>query len=357
MRIIGVNNLFINNKFNYNSKEKAQILNKPSYTDTFVNSQVYFTGTTINVFKLMKQVKQLTKAEALAQGYIPVYTAGSLHKALSRAKESTIHGCNTEDVQKYLNTPRQKIILMKDIKLDKTKQINWVPIETFGGDFNGNGHKISGLRINQPQNNNVGLFKSIKNAKIENLILEDVNVVGVNNTGAIVGINNYNFNNTSDLLLKLPIENCLVNGTVIGNNKVGGMAGNITNAVVVNCIANVKVIGSECVGGLIGNSNYSDIKDSISNSVVSGKMRVGGCIGYNVVSSLENLTSKGSVKGERFIGGVIGYTYWSNATKCINKSTVSGIDSVNQIFGEKAEFDNIIDCVEKGKILITKYSP
>ena len=234
MRIISVNNLFINNKFNYNSKDKAQILNKPSYTDTFVNSQVYFTGATINVFKLMKQVKQLTKTEALAQGYIPVYTAGSLHKALSKAKESKIvHRWNPQEVQEYFNTPRLKIILMKDIKLDTTKQINWLPIETFGGDFNGNGHKISGLRIKQPQNDNVGLFKSVKNAKIENLILEDVYVIGANNTGAIVGINNYNFNNTSDLRLNLPIENCLVNGTVIGNDQVGGMAGDINNAVVV----------------------------------------------------------------------------------------------------------------------------
>lgn len=310
MKILGINNRFDNNKFNYRNMTKRQILIRPNEADTFVSSQVYFRGANVNTLKLMKQVKRLTKAEALTQGYTPVYSASSLHKALSKAKESKIvHEFLVEEVEKYLNTPRQKIILMRDIKLDKSKRNNWMPIETFGGDFNGNGHKITGLRINQPQSDNIGLFKSVKNAKIENLILEDVDVVGANNTGAIVGINNRNFNNTADYRAELPIKNCLVHGKVMGKENTGGIVGDINNAVVENCIAKATVVGSGSVGGVVGGNHYSEVINSVSESNVSGKFRIGGVVGFNVISGVKNCSSKGKVQGENLVGDIIGYDY------------------------------------------------
>lgn len=311
MKILPVTNSYlINPKKTSDYKFNSHRVDNDFRRDSFVSSQPNFLGLPSKLLNLKMPIIRLSKSEALAQGYVPVYTAESLHKALSMAKESKIvNRSNSEAVQQYLNTPRFKIILMRDIKLDKTKQNNWIPIETFGGDFNGNGYKISGLRINQPQNNNIGLFKSVKNAKIENLILEDVDVIGANNTGAIVGINNKNFNDFDEIRLNLPIKNCLVQGKIKGDENVGGIVGDINNAVVENCIVNAVVVGNHNIGGIIGVNNYSEAINNISASNVLGNFRVGGIVGFNVISSVINCISNGVIKGQKYFNDIIGLDY------------------------------------------------
>ena len=74
--------------------------------------------------------------------------------------------------------------------------INWDPIGTggagdnkyFKGVFDGNGHTIKNLTINRPDEDTVGLFGSISSgAEIKNLGLTDVDVIGNDYVGGLVG--------------------------------------------------------------------------------------------------------------------------------------------------------------------------
>ncbi|MDD3050949.1 MAG: hypothetical protein PHR06_07355 [Candidatus Cloacimonetes bacterium] len=75
--------------------------------------------------------------------------------------------------------------------------IGYDPINTgttankFSGVYNGNGYKITGLRINRPLEGNIGLFghfgSTTSTTTIKNVRLEDVVVVGGRGTGTLVG--------------------------------------------------------------------------------------------------------------------------------------------------------------------------
>ena len=68
----------------------------------------------------------------------------------------------------------------------------------FKGIFDGKGHSISGIRINQEEKDYQGLFGQIDGATIKNLILDDIQVTGRYVVGSIVGYNGGT------------VENCLV---------------------------------------------------------------------------------------------------------------------------------------------------
>lgn len=298
MKITSICNYSVINQLNSNKKntKNSSIEQADNNACCLANHMSSFSGHSIINFKggksikLMEPIIKLTKSEALAKGFIPVYNSKTLYEALCKAEEKKyVPSFLVEEAKKSMDEPVMKILLMRDIKLDTTKENNWVPIKTFGGVLNGNGYKISGLRINLPNEDNVGLFKSIKNAQIENLILNDVDIRGGKNTGAFVGVNNYNFNNKSETSLYLPIKNCIVDGCVTGTENVGGIVGDMNNAHVENCISEAKVNGMENIGGIIGENNYSKTLNNISRATVEGDLRVGGVAGYNVVSRVQGV--------------------------------------------------------------------
>ena len=68
----------------------------------------------------------------------------------------------------------------------------WAPIgdgQSYLSTFEGNGHTITGLYINRPDTENVGLFRTLDGAIIRNVFLEEVSVLGRSNVGGLVGVN------------------------------------------------------------------------------------------------------------------------------------------------------------------------
>ncbi len=70
--------------------------------------------------------------------------------------------------------------------------VDWVPIgghgKDFGGDFDGNGHTISGLYLKNTGMNNMGLFgKAVNNAHIHDLGISDSYFYGKDHVGGICG--------------------------------------------------------------------------------------------------------------------------------------------------------------------------
>ncbi|MBO4372163.1 MAG: BspA family leucine-rich repeat surface protein, partial [Bacteroidales bacterium] len=110
----------------------------------------------------------------------------------------------------------------------ESELIAWQPIGTidypFEGTFNGQGHSISGLYLNDKTQDNVGLFGIIsEDAVVKNVGLEDSFIMGNENVGSICGNN------------QGTIANCYNTSIVKGSQNVGAISGSVTkDAVVVN---------------------------------------------------------------------------------------------------------------------------
>ncbi|WP_206669721.1 InlB B-repeat-containing protein [Paenibacillus luteus] len=212
-------------------------------------------------------------------------------------------GEDLDTVRNYLNSGLY-YKLTADIDLSSYGQ-RWLPIgdssNWFEGHMNGNGHKITGLTINKPDDTYIGLFGYIGNdASVSNMILENVNVTGRQDVGGLAGRN-----------LGGEISNSYVTGSVSGKaSNVGGLIGyNYYNGSVSNSFATANVTGSSSnIGGLIGN-NYGTISYSYAagNVTATGTgTNIGGLIGSNSGTNSYGYAT-GSVTGTGTkVGGLIG---------------------------------------------------
>src|SRR5690625_2441516 len=165
--------------------------------------------------------------------------------------------------------------LIKDIDLNVApynENEGWEPIKLgigFNGSLDGNGHTISNLMINRPDENNVGLFGVVRHADITDIKIENFNVKGNDHVGSLIGL------------------------------QQGGSASEI--------VANGEVVGKQFVGGLIGDSNYQSWFRTISYNemsiIVKGTNYVGGLIGRSRNNTISNNYVRGEIEGEERIGG------------------------------------------------------
>ena len=132
------------------------------------------------------------------------------------------------------------VYLDSDVDLSGSK---FVPIPTFGGTFEGQGHTVSGLELSGDASH-MGLFRYVQAVGT----VRDLKVTGnidaagtLNEIGAIVGTN-YG-----------TISGCSFSGTISGQNNVGGIAGtNEGSGMIYNCKTEGSVEGDHYVGGIVG---------------------------------------------------------------------------------------------------------
>ena len=144
----------------------------------------------------------------------------------------------------------------------------------FNGTFDGQGHTISGLYINQPKADEQGLFGYVgSSGNVSWIEVTGSYIHGQDGVGGITGINN-------GLLTA-----CSYSGTVIGYDyPIGGVAGE-NNGTVSCCYATGKVhaTGSDpYVGGVVGD-NYGTISSCYSTALLStdNSGSIGGVASYN----------------------------------------------------------------------------
>lgn len=273
------------------------------------------------------------------------------------------------------------ITLTADINLGYK---DFAPIPIFGGVFKGNGHSISGLKVNSV-GSSIGLFRYIaKGGAIENLKVEGAVIPGgtQNKIGGIVGENSGT------------IKNCTFNGTVIGEESIGGIVGsNTENGQIVSCSTSGTIRGKISTGGIAGNNsgtiinckneaginltqsatlpNPSDISvdkilegESDEDSILNNCSDTGGIVGYSdgIVQScvnngdvgyphvgyntggiagrqsgyLSGCTNNGNIHGRKEVGGIVGQ---SEPYLSISPSG----DLLNQL---QAELDKLTDMVD-----------
>jgi len=192
----------------------------------------------------------------------------------------------------------------------------------FYGFYNGNQHKISGLTIDRPTINYVGLFGNTNNGTIEKLYLEDVLITGKNYVAGLVG-------STSSTTF---LDSCFVQGTITGEDYTGGFCGRNTSNIS-NSSANASVNGIDKVGVFVGSNftaNASILNSFSKGSITSGNNQVGGFVGYNSSGGyIENCYSRANVSGDIWCGGFVGDNYYGNIYTSYCTGSVSG----NSILG------------------------
>jgi len=175
----------------------------------------------------------------------------------------------------------------------------WLPIGNsttrFIGSLNGAGYKITGLWINRPTEDNIGLFGYIYGAIIKNLGVENCNIIGQDIVGGLVG---YSENNST-------ILNCYVTSNVSGRDIVGGLVGESNNSPLSNCYS---------TGSVKADNNY-----------------IGGLVGFNT-ARISYCYTMSTVRGNRnYVGGLVGFNYNGIIFNCVaaNDSIISFANAAN----------------------------
>ncbi len=196
-------------------------------------------------------------------------------------------------------------ILDNDIDLSGA---DWVPLGSFSGTLDGNGHKILNMTINVTDHGEVGFFTKIDYGGDNSMTVKNLGFVNANvtcsqqNVGIIAGKTG-----------PAKFENCWVESGIVhaGNWGVGSLVGNAYGINISKCYSYAYVYGEAGhAGGLVGDLNGGKIEDSNYWGKVTGS---GGAPG---------------------IGGIVGWvhdTTWSplkenNINRCYAKGIVEGVN-------------------------------
>ncbi|MBI1203511.1 MAG: filamentous hemagglutinin N-terminal domain-containing protein, partial [Rhodopseudomonas sp.] len=173
---------------------------------------------------------------------------------------------------------------------------------SFDGNFDGQGHIISGLTINRPTADYVGLF-GWSNGTIANVGLVGGSVTGQDYTGALVG-------SQSDGA----ISNAYATGSVSGRVYVGGLVGSNggpyinTTPTITSSYATGAVSGQQNVGGLVGEADGTISKTFATGAVTAttnSDANYGGLVGV-LVGLIDQSFATGAVIGADDVGGLVG---------------------------------------------------
>lgn len=256
-----------------------------------------------------------------------------------------------EDLQNINNDLTGNYLLTQDIDCSDT--VNWnddgngghrgfEPIgmasgDDFTGTLDGQGHKITGLYINQENGDgsrDAGLIHYADHANIVNFSLVGGSITGNNVAGAIAAYAYATsaFNLSSDLDV-----------TSIEGEYVGGLFGefwsnsdNRYTSAIQSSFSTGQVTGDYVVGGLAGWAMNATISNSYYNSLVSSSDEyAGGLVGYGDNLDILSSYAAGAVNTDSYyVGGFVG---WMGGDSYIANSfaanTVEGLDYIGALFG------------------------
>lgn len=251
----------------------------------------------------------------------------------------------------------------------------------FEGNYNGNGHTISGLYINSTAthgSSHTGLFGQ-STGTIQNLHLTDVDVKTKRDyIGALLSVNDGTVINCSSSgivkndsqkrflgglvgLNQGDIINCHSSGNVSPDyyltSKIGGLVGynegNITGCYSTANITNDNWYGNQDVGGLVGENN-GNITYCHSSGIISGSGSVGGLVGISTSGNITNSYSTAEVSGINQIGGLVGWLLSSDGesiiTNCYSAGQVTGTSQGTGGLVGRCDGGEINSCYSSGSV-------
>jgi len=163
----------------------------------------------------------------------------------------------------------------------------------FAGSLDGRGYEIRDLFINRPDEDAVGLFRSLSSGGIiMNVRLVNADVTGYTRVGGLVGSKGGT------------IDNCHFSGSVAGAGNVGGLVG-YNAGPVTNSYSAGSVAGGWAVGGLAGRTRGA-INNCHFTGSVTGDWKVGGLVGHSdSLGTVTNSYALGNVSGGGQAGGLV----------------------------------------------------
>lgn len=237
------------------------------------------------------------------------------------------------------------IYLANDINMEN---VSWTPSGPFKGTLDGQGFMIENLKVTVSETTvsypTIGLFASIKNATIKNLVMGPncSFIYSGDNThraqiGSIVG----------SMTGNSKVENCYSAATVTGNEAVGGLVGMVQSATDPDSIRYSTYAGTaHCthawknVGGIVGMIAKADVSVQYCRNIgtitwVGGNAdygAAGGIVGrsYGANTLIENCINNGSVTATNAsvsnAGSMLGLMMLANCTikDCVNYGTLTG---------------------------------
>lgn len=189
-------------------------------------------------------------------------------------------------VRNFLNKEGVYFKLMLDIDLsdwisENAPKEGWQPIGTgsspFLGVFDGNNHVISGLIINRPSSDNVGLF----------------GMTGQWDGGETTAI----------------IRNVKIEGSIKAKSSAGGFSGYANSTLFENCSSSMSIVSKGCSGGIVGTSNNCSFNSCTFNGAnISGTEYVGGIVGkeYDGSDNISLCSVNSTITGTNYVGGLVG---------------------------------------------------
>lgn len=223
--------------------------------------------------------------------------------------------------------------LMNDIDLSTVcgeGKGNWTPIAKYGiykydseyhfdGVFDGNGHTISNLYINDENGSKLGLFGYIKPtassapASVKNLKMYNVQIVGREYIAAVSGSGS-----------GVTFENIeVISGSIAGTSIISGISSCVGNAK--NCINRADVTASrmyaagiiDYIGKVSNCSNYGKITagTGLAGGIVSrgdGFAKLTDCANYGDIEITQ------PVANDCGVGGLLGFPWYVEISNCAN---------------------------------------
>ena len=204
-------------------------------------------------------------------------------------------------------------------------QYGWEPINSFQGNFNGNGHSITGLYCfvsGEDSTVGGGLFDTISGGIVENLILDKAMVIRLT-TAQYAGI-------LASSIYDGEVYNCQVSGIVKGS-RCGGVIGSTSWSVVDGCSFDGEIRGEQggYCGGIIGSASGVIVSNCNNKGAIASTdekdINVGGIVGSFSATAMgfsldEETYPEEAAKTEAWIQSVKGKGV--GIKNCINQGQV-----------------------------------
>ncbi|MGN0691037.1 MAG: hypothetical protein ACI4K7_01670, partial [Oscillospiraceae bacterium] len=305
-------------------------------------------------------------------GIIPVFAESS---ALSEKEDKdTVHIASAEDLIKFssdcvydIYSKGKKFVLDCDISLEG---YDFQSIPTFSGEFDGNGHIITNLKLSG-EGSEQGLFRYIEQTGS----VKDLRVTGritpggsAEKFGGIAGVN------------RGRIIGCSFSGTVIGKSSIGGIAGiNEESGLITSCTSEGVLKADHFTGGITGQnmgtiincSNMSSVNTTVSDGSfslddidfdtikqtegVNNITDTGGIAGFSS-GSLQSCTNKGRIGYQHVgynVGGIVGRQS-GYVSGCVNCGEINGRKDIGGIAGQAEPYLSIFFAEKKLDTLRTQ---
>ena len=279
----------------------------------------------------------------LASLMLPAF-AEEAEEAQPQYKEITLS--TPEDVQKLAKLCRLdsasrnlKVTLEKDISLSGYPDLE---IPTFGGVFDGCGHRITDLNISA-KGSARGLFRYIQEGAVVQNLEVSARVLpqgSATQAGGLVGVNSGT------------IDSVRFSGTLAGTDRLGGIAGtNTVSGKIKNCMVEGYIRGEQILGGIVGENQgvvYNCVnRAEVNTGVPNEELKLDDI-------TVPRLTSEETLRSGSDIGGVAGSS--SGVIRlCRNEGNV-GYPHTGYNVGGVAGSQNgfMADCVNYGDVYARK---